>query len=69
MGVPGLMTGVAGGSAATLGFHIWVQLDGNDYPCQLYADFMGTERILGRDVLNSLDVLFLGPGTEVVINP
>jgi hypothetical protein len=68
-GVPGLMSGVAGGSATTLGFQVWVHLDGNDYPCQLHADFVGQERILGRDVLNSLDVLFRGPRGEVVLNP
>jgi hypothetical protein len=68
-GVPGLMSGVAGGSANTLGFLVWVHLDGNEYPCQLYADFVGNERILGRDVLNSLEVLFRGPSGEVVVNP
>src|SRR5262249_15641580 len=68
-GVPGLMSGVAGGSANTLGFVIWVQLDGNEYECQLQADFVGNERILGRDVLNSLEVLFRGPASEVVLNP
>jgi hypothetical protein len=30
-----------------------------EYQCQLHADFVGDERILGRDVLNSLEVLFL----------
>jgi predicted aspartyl protease len=68
-GVPGLMSGVAGGSATTLGFLVWVRLDGKEYPCQLHADFVGNERILGRDVLNSLDVLFRGPNGEVVVNP
>ena len=69
LGVPGLMSGVAGGSATTLGFVAWVQLDGNEYECQLHADFAGNERILGRDVLNSLEVLFRGPTGEVVLNP
>lgn len=68
-GVPGLMSGVAGGSAATLGFLVWVHLDGTEYQCQLHADFVGRERILGRDVLNSLEVLFRGPTGEVVVNP
>jgi hypothetical protein len=31
--------------------------------------FAGDERILGRDVLNQIDVLFRGPNREVVINP
>ena len=68
-GAPGLMSGVAGGSATTLSFLVWVHLDGEEYECQLQADFVGNERILGRDVLNSLDVLFRGPSGEVVINP
>jgi predicted aspartyl protease len=68
-GVPGLMSGVAGGSANTLSFLVWVHLDGTEYPCQLLADFAGSERILGRDVLNSLEILFRGPSGEVVINP
>lgn len=59
-GAPGLMSGVAGSSVTMLGFLVWVHLDGNEYPCQLHADFIGNERILGRDVLNSLDVLFGG---------
>src|SRR5579884_1227971 len=41
LGIPGLMSGVAGGSATTLGFVVWVHLDGNEYQCQLYADFVG----------------------------
>ena len=69
LGVPGVISGVAGGMAVTLGFLIWVWLDGQEYPCQLQADFAGQERILGRDVLNRLDVLFRGPSGEVVVNP
>lgn len=69
MGVQGLISGVAGSSAATLAFVIWAQLDGHDYPCRLQADFVGSERILGRDVLNRLDILFRGPAAEVVVNP
>ena len=69
MGVQGLISGVAGGSAATLAFQIWAQLDGKDYPCRLQADFAGSERILGRDVMNRLDILFRGPVGEVIVNP
>lgn len=68
-GRPGWMGGVAGGKAATLLFRVWVHLDGREYPCQLQGDFVGSERILGRDVLNRLDVLFRGPSAEVVVNP
>jgi len=69
LGIPGAITGVAGGRAATLGFLIWVWLDGREHPCQLQADFGGHERILGRDVLNSLEILFRGPAGDVVVNP
>jgi len=69
LGVQGLISGVAGSSAATLAFQIWAQLDGQDYPCRLQADFVGSERILGRDVLNRLEILFRGPIGEVIVNP
>src|SRR5262245_7174562 len=69
LGVQGLISGVVGSSAATLAFLIWAQLDGFDYPCRLQADFVGNERILGRDVLNRLEILFRGPVGEVVVNP
>ena len=68
-GVPGVITGIAGGMAVTIGFLIWVWLDGQEYPCQLQADFAGQERILGRDVLNRLEMLFRGPTGEVIVNP
>jgi hypothetical protein len=68
-GVQGLISGVAGSSAATLAFQLWAGLDGQDYPCRLQADFVGNERILGRDVLNRLEILFRGPAGEVVVNP
>ena len=68
-GMPAVMGGVAGGSATTVTFQLWVHLDGQDFPCEAYADFLGSERLLGREVLNSLDVLFRGPAREVVINP
>jgi predicted aspartyl protease len=69
LGIPGVISGVAGGMAVTIGFLIWVWLDGQEYPCQVQADFAGQERILGRDVLNRLDTLFRGPTGEVIINP
>jgi hypothetical protein len=68
-GLPGLMGGVGGSSAATLMFLIWVGLNGGEYACQLQADFHGDERILGRDVLNRLEILFRGPAAEVIVNP
>jgi hypothetical protein len=69
LGVPGVIRGVAVGMAVTMGFLIWVWLDGQEYPCQLQADFAGRERILSRDVLNQMDVLFRGPSGEVIVNP
>jgi hypothetical protein len=54
---------------ATLAFRIWAWLDGQEYPCRLQADFVGSERILGRDVLNGLEILFRGPAREVIVNP
>jgi hypothetical protein len=68
-GRPGWMGGVAGGAAPTLFFPVWVAVDGQEYPCRLQADFLGNERILGRDVLNRLEVLFRGPSGELVVNP
>ncbi len=68
-GRPIQMSGVAGGVAMSLLFRVWVRLDGQEYPCRLQADFMGAERILGRDVLNQLDVSFCGTAGEVVLNP
>jgi hypothetical protein len=68
-GRPGWMTGVAGGSAPTLFFRVWVHLDDQEYPCRLQADFVGSERILGRDVLNRLEIVFRGPVGEVVVSP
>lgn len=68
-GRPGWMGGVAGGNAPTLFFRVWVHVDGQEYPCRLQADFIGIERILGRDVLNRLEMLFRGPAGEVVVNP
>jgi hypothetical protein len=69
MGEQGLISGVAGGSAASLAYLIWVWLDEREIPCRVQADFVGSERILGRDVLNRLDALFRGPSAEVVVNP
>jgi hypothetical protein len=69
LGVQGLISGVGGGSSATLAFQVWARLDGQEYPCRLQADFVGNERILGRDVLNRLEILFRGPTGEVVVNP
>jgi predicted aspartyl protease len=67
-GVQSLIRGVAGGTAATLAFHVWVLLGEAEHPCRVQADFEGAERILGRDVLNRLKIVFDGPAGEVVID-
>ena len=59
---------MAGGTAVTLLFRAWVYVDGREYPCRLQANFVGHERILGRDVLNRLEVVFHGPAGEVIVN-
>ena len=53
----------------TILFRNWVVVDGQEHPCRLQADFVGSERILGRDVLNRLEMLFRGPAAELVVNP
>jgi predicted aspartyl protease len=68
-GVPALMGGVGGSSAATVVWAAYATIDGVEYPCWLQADFAGDERIVGRDLLNQLEVLFRGPAREVVLNP
>lgn len=68
-GVPGLIGGVGHSTAATMAFSIWVYLDGRCHRCRLQADFRGGDRILGRDVLNRIDVLFRGPTREVIVAP
>lgn len=68
-GIPGMIGGVGGGVAITIGFLIWAWLDGQEYPCQLQGDPSAVERILGRDVMNQLRVLFDGPSGDVVFNP
>jgi hypothetical protein len=68
-GAPGLIGGVGATAVPTVVFAVWARLDGQDYRCRLQADFVGHERILGRDVLNRVDVMFRGPAQEIVINP
>jgi hypothetical protein len=69
LGVQSLISGVAGSSSASLAFRIWAWLDGQEYPCRMQADFVGSERTLGREVLNRLEILFRGPSSEVIVNP
>lgn len=66
---PVFMTGIGGRVIQTFQYSILIVLDGAEYVCRLQVDASGNERILGRDVLNSMDVLFRGPAAEVVMNP
>jgi len=66
---PSSVGGVGQSTTATVVFSVWVYLDSTAYRCQVHADFNGTDRILGRDVLNRMDVLFRGESREVVLNP
>lgn len=59
-GVPGLMGGVGGSSTSSMVWAAYAVIDGTEYPCWLQADFQGRERIVGRDVLNQLDICFAG---------
>jgi hypothetical protein len=61
--------GCVGGAAPTIHFVAWVYIDGREHRCRLQADFVGDERILGRDVLNRLEMLFRGLTGEVLVNP
>src|SRR5438309_816866 len=66
----GQWIGFADGAVVAAGTSpVAVFLDGQEYPCRLHADFTGHERILGRDVLNRLEMLFRGPAGELVVNP
>jgi predicted aspartyl protease len=68
-GVPAVMGGINSSTVTTVYFWIWVVLDGQEYKCRAHVDFMGDERILGRDVLNFMDILLRGPCREAIINP
>ena len=68
-GLPTIVAGVTGVPVRTLSFEVWITLDGIQHRCEVQADHHGTERIIGRNVLNYMDVLFRGPAAEVIINP
>jgi len=65
----GVIGGVGGSLIHTMEFSVWISVEGSEVPCQVHFDPSSDERILGRDFLNSLDVLFRGPAAEVIINP
>jgi hypothetical protein len=49
LGVSGLMSGIGGPGAATIGFPAWVWLDGQEYPCQLQAVVLPARSLSTRD--------------------
>jgi hypothetical protein len=69
LGFPSTISGIGGAALRTISYQLWAHLDGHDYACQIQVDFGGSERILGRDVLNRMDVLFRGPSGEIAVNP
>ena len=69
LGIPSVMAGIGATFKGTFVFNIWVELDCQEYRCRVHTDLSGTERILGREVLNQLEILFRGPAGEVVVNP
>jgi predicted aspartyl protease len=68
-GMMGILAGLGGKYQGSMIFKVWAHLDGKEYECRLHVDLSGNERILGRDVLNQLEILFRGPANEVVVNP
>ena len=68
-GTPDQMLGVGPDPVLTMTFAVWIVLDSRAYPCRVQVDFQRDERLLGRDLLNQLDILFRGPAGEVVVNP
>lgn len=65
----GMSAGVIGPGLATLFYRGKVEIDGQRYDALIQAIPGGSERIVGRDVLNQQRVLFDGPAGEVVVNP
>jgi predicted aspartyl protease len=62
-------SGVVGSSVTTLIYRGKAEIDGNRYPALIQTVADGQERIVGRDVLNQLRVLFDGPSAQVVVDP
>ena len=65
----GVSSGVVGSSVVTLIYHAKAEIDGNRYAALIQPVVSGKERIVGRDVLNQLRILFDGPGARVIVDP
>ena len=65
----GVSSGVVGSSVTTLIYRAKAEIDGNRYPALIQPVPGGQERIVGRDVLNRLRVLFDGPRAQLIVDP
>ena len=65
----GMATGVLGPSVTTLFYRGKVEIDGHRYAALIQSTPSGQERIIGRDVLNEMRILFDGPSKQVVVDP
>jgi len=65
----GLTSGVLGGGGPALIYRGHAEIDGNRYTALIQPVAGGNERIVGRDVLNQLRVLFDGPSRQVTVDP
>ncbi len=65
----GISSGVVGRGVTTLIYRAKVEIDGNRYAALIQPIAGGQERIVGREVLNQLRVLFDGPSARVVVDP
>lgn len=64
----GWIGGVTGGAPPALQYDMRACLDGQEHPCRLNINVRGTERLLGRDVMNRFVMTFDGPAGEVIVN-
>ena len=65
----GLSSGVLGAAVTTLIYRGKAEIDGQRYSALIQPIPGGHERIVGRDVLNQLRMLFDGPAAQAVVNP
>jgi predicted aspartyl protease len=65
----GISSGIVGASVTTLIYRAKIEVDGNRMPALIQPVVGGQDRLLGRDILNQLRVLFDGPSSRVIIDP
>jgi len=64
-----ISSGVVGASVTTLIYHGKAAVAGGLFSALIQPVAQGQDRLIGRDVLNQLRVLFDGPAQKVVIDP